>query len=309
MSTDTELEAIPTRTVQDTATLSKSDLIAQVHLIQEVMKSVMQDGQHYGVVPGCGSKPTLLKPGAEKLLMTFRLAPEVEVTQLHGEDDSFVGYRVVCPIRSIHTGVVVGTGVGECSTREEKYAWREAVCDEEYEDADPVERRVKYKKGQGGGHYAVKQVATNPYDQANTILKMAKKRALVDGTLTATAASDIFTQDIEELEHIAGGAPVTKSYTAKSKPASVPCAPPFGRDAGKPLGDLLDESLRWYIECLTQNINDPAKAKFKSKNQEVLQTLMLEIDRRISIEDENPREEDEHSLEGVNDENLGGTHD
>ena len=35
-------------------------------------------------------------------------------------------------------------------------------------------------------------------DTYNTVLKMAKKRALVDATLTATAASDIFTQDLED---------------------------------------------------------------------------------------------------------------
>ncbi|HIJ50738.1 MAG TPA: hypothetical protein HPP54_06770, partial [Nitrospinae bacterium] len=38
----------------------------------------------------------------------------------------------------------------------------------------------------------------NPADYYNTVLKMAKKRALVDAVLTATAASDIFSQDIEE---------------------------------------------------------------------------------------------------------------
>jgi hypothetical protein len=35
-------------------------------------------------------------------------------------------------------------------------------------------------------------------DTYNTVLKMAKKRAHVDAILTATAASDIFTQDIDE---------------------------------------------------------------------------------------------------------------
>ena len=39
----------------------------------------------------------------------------------------------------------------------------------------------------------------NVADVANTVLKMAKKRAMVDGILTVTGASDIFTQDIEEL--------------------------------------------------------------------------------------------------------------
>jgi len=39
---------------------------------------------------------------------------------------------------------------------------------------------------------------TDLADTYNTVLKMAKKRALVDATLTATAASDIFTQDLED---------------------------------------------------------------------------------------------------------------
>jgi hypothetical protein len=43
------------------------------------------------------------------------------------------------------------------------------------------------------------EVRVDPADVANTVLKMAKKRAQIDMTLTATAASDIFTQDLEDL--------------------------------------------------------------------------------------------------------------
>jgi hypothetical protein len=57
---------------------------------------------------------------------------------------------------------------------------------------------VKYSKRDGRTEKK-KQVRTNPADVANTILKMAKKRAQVDAVITATAASDIFTQDIEDL--------------------------------------------------------------------------------------------------------------
>src|SRR5690606_22905756 len=59
-------------------------------------------------------------------------------------------------------------------------------------------RRIKFAKWQGKVEQK-KQVRTNPADVANTILKMAKKRAQVDAVITATAASDIFTQDIEDL--------------------------------------------------------------------------------------------------------------
>jgi hypothetical protein len=64
------------------------------------------------------------------------------------------------------------------------------------------------------------QIRTEPADLANTILKMAKKRALIDAVLTATAASDIFTQDIEDLppEYQAGEAPAP----AQNKPAPPP---------------------------------------------------------------------------------------
>ena len=40
----------------------------------------------------------------------------------------------------------------------------------------------------------------NPADNYNTVRKMGKKRALVDAVLTCTAASDIFTQDLEDLK-------------------------------------------------------------------------------------------------------------
>ena len=69
---------------------------AQVNLIQEVMKSVMQDGQHYGVIPGAGNKPTLLKPGAEKLMLTFHLTPDPIVEDLSTSDCH--RYRVTCRI-------------------------------------------------------------------------------------------------------------------------------------------------------------------------------------------------------------------
>ena len=64
--------------------LTVQSIVAQVKLIQNVMEAVMQgptkehpEGVHYGVIPGC-KKPTLLKPGAEKLSMTFRLRPIID---------------------------------------------------------------------------------------------------------------------------------------------------------------------------------------------------------------------------------------
>lgn len=170
---------------------------AQVNLIQEVMKSVMQNGQHYGVIPGAGNKPTLLKPGAEKLMLTFNLTPDPIVEDLSTGDAH--RYRVTCRIYD-RDGHYLGAGLGEASSNEEKYKWRGVVCPEEYAEAPEDRKRSKWKKGYGNEPAKrVLQIRTEPADIANTILKMAKKRALVDATLTVTAASDIFTQDLEDM--------------------------------------------------------------------------------------------------------------
>jgi molybdopterin converting factor small subunit len=170
---------------------------AQVNLIQDVMKSVMQNGQHYGVIPGAGTKPTLLKPGAEKLMLTFHLSPDPIVEDLSTGDA--MRYRVTCRICD-REGRFLGSGLGEASSDEEKYKWRATVCPEEYEATPEDRKRLKWKKGYGDKPaYKIDQIRTEPADIANTILKMAKKRALVDAALTVTAASDIFTQDIEDM--------------------------------------------------------------------------------------------------------------
>ena len=174
--------------------LTAADVRAQVNLMQDVMAEVMRDGTHYGTIPGTKSK-SLYKAGAEKLMATFRLAakPEVEDLSANGE----IAYRVTVNLLSAN-GCFIGAGIGECSSAEDKYSWRAAICDEEFDTTPENRRRLKFSKYQGKVEKK-KQVRMNPADVANTILKMAKKRAQVDAVITATAASDIFTQDIEDL--------------------------------------------------------------------------------------------------------------
>lgn len=195
------------------------EIIAQVKLIQEVMRSVMTEGEHYGTIPGCGDKKTLLQPGAQKLTMTFRLAPEYQIQETdlpNGHKE----YRVVCTLKSLGSGSFVGQGVGCCSTMESKYRYRGGArkcphCGKE----TIIKGKAQYgggwlcfaKKGGCGAKWpdgaqeiegqSVERVEhENPADFYNTVLKMSKKRAFVDATITATAASDIFTQDIGDDE-------------------------------------------------------------------------------------------------------------
>jgi hypothetical protein len=197
---------------KDEKILSVKEVKAQINVIQEIMNSVMQNGHHYGVVPGCGSKPTLLKAGSEKLAFAFRLKikPRIEIKEFEGGHRN---YRIVTDIYNRH-GTYVGSGVGEASTTEEKYQWRVAVCDEEYDATTETDRRLKYKKSYGKIE-KIKQVKTNPADIYNTVLKIAKKRSTVDGVLTVLAASDIFTQDIEDISDDDESQKPTKSDTVK----------------------------------------------------------------------------------------------
>ena len=172
---------------------------ARAERIKELAQSIMTEGVHYGRIPGCGTKPSLWKPGAEKLLMAFQLTVKPVVINLSTPKE--IRYQVIVNVHTF-SGVFVGAGVGEASSHEERYAWKAAVCDQEWEQTPVENRRIKFsKKTDNGGEEVVqvKQVRTNPSDVANTILKMAKKRALIDATLTVLGASDIFTQDVEDL--------------------------------------------------------------------------------------------------------------
>src|SRR5947199_9182159 len=58
--------------------LAVEDVLQQVKKIETIMCEVMVQDVHYGVIPGT-EKPTLLKSGAEKLALTFRLRPSSEI--------------------------------------------------------------------------------------------------------------------------------------------------------------------------------------------------------------------------------------
>lgn len=179
------------------ASLATSEVIARAKQIREVMESVMKKDVHYGVIPGT-QKPTMYQPGADVLAVTFRIAPKIgKLEDLSLEDD--VRYRVT--VQGLHqaTGDLLAEGIGECSSNEEKYRWRRPVCDEEFKETAEDRRREKWAKGSGGKVYKNKQIRTSPADVANTVLKMAVKRGKIAMILNATAASDVFAQDLEDL--------------------------------------------------------------------------------------------------------------
>jgi len=176
--------------------LTARDIREQVNLIQEVMKAVMKKDVHYGIIPGC-PKPSLFKAGAEKIAATFRIAVKSTVEDLSTPDEKH--FRVTCSGYTPN-GTLLGSAVGECSSNEEKFKWRSPVCDEEFAEVDGDRKREKWVKGYGDKPaFKKKQIRTEPSDLANTILQLADKRAYVAVVRKITAASDVFTQDIEDL--------------------------------------------------------------------------------------------------------------
>lgn len=165
-------------TTEPTGIQAVADVREQVNQIQYLMQAVLKEGEHYGVIPGTGrnAKPSLLQPGAEKIASMFKLIPSYEVkrTDYQGGHRE---YEVTCTLTN-RDGERVGTGVGTCSTMESKYRYR--------------------KKWHGQGVPPTKEENPDIADTWNTVLKMAKKRAFVDAVKSTTAASDIFTQDVED---------------------------------------------------------------------------------------------------------------
>ena len=139
-----------------------SQTMNKIIQFQTMMKSQLTDGHDYGIIPGT-TKPTLLKPGAEKILMLLGLTSEFDILDSTRDfEKGFFQYQVKC--RLYKNGVLITEGLGACNSKEKKYT---------YTDACNVD---------------------------NTILKMAKKRALVDATLLVASLSQIFTQDIEDMD-------------------------------------------------------------------------------------------------------------
>lgn len=203
--------------------MTPDSVVKQVVLIQDVMARVMKLDEHYGTIPGT-KKPSLYKAGAEKLSLTFRLAPAYEVLPKE-LPNGHREYYVKCTLTHIPTGKIFGEGVGACSTMEGKYRFRTGEVEFTGQDVPKdfwKERDIKLIGGKGfstkknpdTGKWEIVRAGEkvehdNPADYYNTVLKMAKKRAHVDAVLTATAASDIFTQDVEDMPEVIDIKPTT----------------------------------------------------------------------------------------------------
>ena len=138
--------------------------LSKISAFQELVKTQLQEGRDYGAIPGAGDRKVLLKPGAEKITVLLGLRSKFEIVgKVEDFEAGFFAYMVRCSLVAAN-GETITEGLGQANTKEKKYAKQD------------------------------------PYTLANTVLKMARKRALVDAALTVGSLSDIFTQDLEDAD-------------------------------------------------------------------------------------------------------------
>lgn len=157
---------------------------------KDFIKNDFVDGVDFGQIPNT-DKPTLLKPGYEKIQFYLGLTPMFKLinrTYLPNQEkidkvynQQTKKYDTVKTVRNYyawewacelyHDGIKVAEGVGCANTEERKYV-------------------SQYAKSE------------TPDSLANTVMKIAKKRAQADAILNVGGISDMYTVDLEDNEGI-----------------------------------------------------------------------------------------------------------
>ena len=118
-----------------------------------------------GEIRNVSNKPTLYKSGAEKILLGMGVPYDIEIVDSYKDHkEGFYYYEVVAKAKDIN-GNVIRVGVGCANTNE---------------------------KNNG---------TASAFETANSMLKKAKKRAIVDLAISLASASDWFVQDIEDTQN------------------------------------------------------------------------------------------------------------
>ncbi len=207
----------------DLPTLSVVQVKGRLDNITALMRSAMDTGIDFGAIPGTGGKPTLLKPGAEKLCVMFQLAPAYRTDKTY-HADGHLTVECVCTIHHAPTNGRLGEASAMCTTREAKYAYRGGArkCPEcgkatikkskfppRDRPNDPPGFYCFSKVGGCGMNFAhddtsitsqSEERVPNPdiADSYNTVLRIAEKRALVAAVRLVTGASAIFDEEHPE---------------------------------------------------------------------------------------------------------------
>jgi hypothetical protein len=270
--------------------MSIQDAVDRHQMVVQFVGAMLKSDIDYGVIPGT-NKPTLLKPGAEKLLTFFGLTKRFTVLEKvedwrggdHGGPFFYYMYRC-----ALYNGDrLIAESDGSCNSHESKYRWRKA------ERECPTCGKAAIIKGRdeyGGGWVCFKKKdgcgakfrdgdasiegqqvgrVENPdmADLVNTIQKMAQKRALIAATLLAVNASEFFTQDLEDM------AIEAEIVEVKPEPINRPWPTKAPEPHAKTLGDLVTPKQLWTIRNLGRelgmDVERECKVRVRAKLEEI----------------------------------------
>jgi hypothetical protein len=271
--------------------IAKPAALVEAHKeVSALITSALEKDRDYGIMPGT-VKPTLLKPGAERLALAYGAVPKYAIVEQEREHDRLVPwtkqkkiwankfkgdrdftwqsesgesiglyrYVVRCTLIQRETEVVLGEGLASCSTLESKYIDR-------------------------------------PRDCENTALKMAQKRAFVAAVLNAFALSDRFTQDMEE----AGPAAAAEQGDGRPKSAleiAIDTPMPGSEKAfdgwgKKPLGSVPSKTMRQAKEWLEKKLATGPADAYTDSNKMAVDAMKLVLSARETGDlDEPPSKE------------------
>lgn len=204
-----------------------NEMRVKLDLVQQFFKDIMVKDLDYGIIPGT-DKPCLYKPGAEKLCELYGFSPIVK--EKKETRDLATGYylaQVTMQIIHRNSGAIIAEGVGECSSFESKYHYRWVYeSDLKRQKIDPAGVFSKVFENKSSKQEYTKYRLDNPdlIDQWNTVLKMAKKRALVDAVLSSTRTSGIFSQSEGEMDAWMEGDEIPKQEKLEKKKAAPSAA-------------------------------------------------------------------------------------
>lgn len=188
--------------------------------LRKFISSQLSQDVDFGVIPGT-QKPTLFKPGAEKLANLFQLG--MRIVREDKDLDMQKGWAMFTyTVELIH--LPTGTSVSQC---------------------------------QGSANSHEKKFKSRPAsDQINTLMKMAQKRAYVGAVIIACGASDFFTQDMEDSDP-EPDPPTPRHRAVQPAPVSNSGEDPGGyvinfgkKNFGKRLRDVPIEELQGFAKWL-----------------------------------------------------------
>lgn len=159
------------------------DMVVQLKeqraVLMEYVQSQLKKDSDYGIIPGC-KKPSLWKPGAEKLRTLFNLSVTQELQErVLDIEGNFALYSYKSTV--LKNGVVLAECEGTCNSQEKKYR-----------------EKAEWNYDATTGKNVESKVPVPVCDILNTLQKMSQKRAFVGAILIAVGASDYFNQDFDD---------------------------------------------------------------------------------------------------------------